>query len=138
MFLPQRFVDKVELHPSGCWLWKGWTLSDGYGSFNVDSRKIKAHRFSYEGLVGPIPEGLHLDHLCLVKACINPSHLEPVTPGENVRRSHEQKGPKTHCTHGHEYTADNTYLNPRGYRECRTCGRQKVKARRSLLKQVAV
>lgn len=77
------FVEKTDT----CWLWTGSLTYDGYGIFRENNRRTGAHRFSYEYHVGPIPEGLHLDHLCCVRNCVNPTHLEPVTPAENDRRA---------------------------------------------------
>lgn len=88
--LPQRFWDKVRLEPSGCWLWTANT-NRGYGNFTVAGKTRKAHRISYQTFVGAIPDGLALDHLCRVRACVNPSHLEPVTWAENVRRGDAAK-----------------------------------------------
>lgn len=85
----ERFWLKVEMGtaPSGCWLWTGST-ANGYGQARVGGKTVRAHRASYELLVGPIPEGLTLDHLCHVKNCVRPEHLEPVTAAENTRRAH--------------------------------------------------
>jgi len=74
---------------SGCWIWHGYKHSQGYGRLRVGGRKVLAHRFAYELLIGPIPEGTTLDHLCENPACVNPAHLEPVTQGENMRRWRE-------------------------------------------------
>lgn len=87
-----RFAAKVALAPSGCLEWMGSTNPGGYGSFaarptSVDSKRVMAHRWSYEHHVGPIPSGLDLDHLCRNRKCVNPAHLEPVTRSENVRRA---------------------------------------------------
>lgn len=112
---------------SGCWLWTGTINDSGYGRFNVSDRRERAHRLLYEYLKGPIPEGLILDHLCRVRSCVNPDHLEPVTQGENVRRGmagatqRARQLAKTHCPHGHDYTPENTSYNWRGARVCRAC-----------------
>lgn len=117
--------------PGGCWLWTGPIDRNGYGVFNVggrsDLRKHRAHRFVYEILVGPIPEGLVLDHVralgCRHRHCVNPAHLEPVTQGTNVRRGDApaaEHARKTQCVNGHLFTPGNTYVR-NGWRYCRTC-----------------
>lgn len=82
------YVDKTD----NCWLWTGSLTYDGYGIFRDNNRRTGAHRFAHEYHVGPIPEGLHIDHLCCVRNCVNPAHLEPVTPKENDRRARERAG----------------------------------------------
>ena len=83
----ERFWEKVDVgHPLGCWLWTG-ALTRDYGSFWLDGNQRPAHRYSYELLRGPIPDGLQMDHLCRVKHCVNPDHLDPVTPATNLRRA---------------------------------------------------
>jgi len=118
-----RFMRKTKLSKTGCWLWCGYKDGKGYGVFGKDPGKpIKAHRFSYENFKGKIPEGLQLDHVCRVRCCVNPSHLEPVTNRENVIRGIAARPAQTHCrSGGHELTRENTYINPRGHRECRIC-----------------
>lgn len=106
-----------------CLVWTG-NAPHGYGTFWLDGRKVRAHRFSYERFVGPIPDGLELDHLCRNTRCVNPEHLEPVTRAENLRRAHWPNSRKTHCKHGHEYTSENTY-HWRGHRVCRTCQKER-------------
>ena len=120
----RRFWSKVEKTES-CWLWRGNQFRNGYGYFGVTEGEGRlAHRFSYEELVGPIPEGLTIDHLCRVRACVNPSHLEAVTLRENIRRIPHPNRAKTHCPNGHAYEGDNLYLNPKtGARICVECGR---------------
>lgn len=90
----ERFWARFERAPDGCWLWTGPLYSNGYGEFNFDGRNRRAHRFAYDRLVGPIPDGLELDHLCRVRRCVNPAHLEPVTHEENVRRIPEHLRPR--------------------------------------------
>lgn len=121
----QRWAAKVQLpaDPDGCWYWIGAHDGRRYGQIQVKGtrRVIRAYRFGYERFVGPIPEGMNLDHLCRNHACVNPAHLEPVTHRENMRRG--VKGIlTTHCPHGHEYTPENTYREARrGKRYCLTC-----------------
>ena len=123
-----RFWMKVNKIETGCWEWTGAKFRDGYGLFYVASHgNIGAHRFSYRLAYGDIPEGLQLDHLCRVRHCVRPDHLEPVTVQENIRRgmagklNHYQKT-KTHCPQGHPYDTQNT-LFYKGTRRCRECSR---------------
>lgn len=124
---PLRFWAKVRFDADGCWRWTAHCIS-GYGAFHLShaQRTIMAHRYAYELLVGPIPDGLQLDHLCRVRSCVNPTHLEPVTVLENVRRG-LKVALHTHCKHGHEMTPENTAerrrVNGALYRICRTCDR---------------
>ena len=116
-----RFLAKIVASPNGCWIWQSGTNADGYGLFRVDGRMVRAHRFAYELLVGPIPEGLELDHLCRVRNCVNPAHMEPVTHAENMRRGAHAL--KTHCPREHPYAGGNLYIAPDGKRRCWTCKR---------------
>lgn len=115
------FWGKVTITEAGCWEWQGAT-NHGYGRFRHQS----AHRWSWEQEHGPIPNGLTIDHLCRNTFCVNPSHLEPVTIGENLRRSPIQRSTinaaKTHCPHGHPYSAENTF-HSKGRRHCLACRR---------------
>jgi len=122
-----RFWSKVApADANGCRLWTAGKCQ-GYGSFRCGVKIAKVHRISYELAKGPIPEGLVIDHLCRVRHCVAPEHLEAVTSAENVRRSPVApsvvNAAKTHCLQGHPYDEANTYVTSHGYRSCRTCRR---------------
>jgi hypothetical protein len=106
-----------------CWLWTGRLNRDGYAEMKISGKLRMAHRVAYEEIVGAIPEGKPLDHLCRVRHCVNPAHLEPVTARENTHRSPLRNDFKTHCPQGHPYSDDNTYTW-RGHRRCRTCNNE--------------
>lgn len=119
--LPLRFWSKILPVDDGCWIWIGSTCPKDYGTFRGPDGIVKAHRFAYEALVGPIAAGLHLDHLCRVHCCVNPDHLEPVTPQENQRRGLNGVL-TTHCPQGHPYSGWNLMFNRGGKgRLCRAC-----------------
>lgn len=128
----ERFWAKVD--KSGeCWIWTAYiTSTTGYGFWSYGGRanmvKTTAHRYAYETLVGPVPEGLELDHLCRVRACCNPAHLEPVTRRTNQLRGQTvgaRNASVTKCPQGHAYDAENTYIYPpKGSRHCRECSRE--------------
>lgn len=124
--LPPNMASKL-LEVNGCWEWQAYRNPAGYGILMVDRKPRRAHRLTYELLVGPIPAGLEIDHLCRNRACANPAHLEPVTRLENVRRgmapaaSAERNRAKTHCVRGHLFDEANTRITPKGYRDCRAC-----------------
>lgn len=122
----ERFHSKYAVAESGCWEWQGANNSNGYGVFwDYDlGRNDGAHRASYRLFVGPIPDGLEIDHLCENTLCVNPAHLEPVTQEENKRRRAMRR---THCPNGHPWTAENTHLY-RGHRRCRACNREQKRA----------
>jgi hypothetical protein len=117
-----RFWAKVEKREDGCWLWTRNCTSGGYGQFTNGGKKHLAHRVAYEWLVGPIPPGLDLDHLCRVRNCVNPGHLEPVTRRENVRRGEagENRKDMTHCLRGHLFV-----IRDDGSRRCRQCQKRR-------------
>jgi hypothetical protein len=123
-------VDKTD----GCWLWTGRLTPDGYGIFDVKTTTVRAHRFAYELHVGPIPPGLEIDHLCRVRHCVNPDHLEAVTPQVNTLRSDSIQGingRKTQCIRGHMFSPENTYVIPTsGSRNCLSCKREWEQANR--------
>jgi hypothetical protein len=131
--IKERFLDKVQMEPnSGCWLWTGTTNAAGYGGFVFNKRKRPAHRVAYELFCDEIPEGLVIDHLCRVRCCVNPDHLEPVSFQENVRRGDQGKhraaieSAKTCCPKGHEYTPENTRVYKTS-RFCKKCAREQYK-----------
>ena len=114
-----RFGQQIN-KTSTCWLWTGHLDADGYGKIKVQGKTIRVHRFSYERHIGPIPDGLEIDHLCRVRNCVNPGHLEPVTTKENQSRG---VSARTHCKRGHRFTLENTKYYPDNRRGCRTCMR---------------
>lgn len=114
----ERFWEKVEKTDS-CWLWHGARMRTGHGRFYDGNARIAAHRFSYTEMVGPIPEGLVLDHLCMNPPCVNPVHLEPVTSRENLARAVVAHRPM-YCPQGHPYSEANTD-NRNGRRYCIAC-----------------
>lgn len=128
MDLLDRVAARYTIDEGGCFLWTGHTSRFGYAQTTVEGRAVVAHRAVFEAVVGPVPEGLVLDHLCRVRNCINPDHLEPVTVAENNRRGTGWSGrhaQKTHCPKGHPYDEDNTYLGgARAMRQCRACHRE--------------
>lgn len=139
-----RFVDYIDYADSGCWEWTSWTNGVGYGKFYVskDETKAYAHRWVHEQVVGPIPKGLTIDHLCRNVGCVNPDHLEVVSQAVNTARS---TGPAkraarlaaiTHCPRGHEYTPENTYRwagrDFKG-RTCKACARDRASVNRAKL-----
>lgn len=133
----KRFWAYVDKQSNGCWLWTGY-LTNGYGRFKIHGERIMAHRWIYEKEKGAIPEGYEIDHICRQRNCVNPEHLEIVTPRENMARSLNQGARalrEDKCIHGHDYTVENTYYSPRGYRRCRACMRIKDRKRAGTLKR---
>lgn len=125
----QRFWSKV-VESGDCWLWTG--TGRRYGHFKIGGRDWLAHRFSYEDMVGPIPDGLTIDHLCTNKKCVNPDHLDPVPQVVNAHRRDAQHGrghATTHCPQGHPYDDTNT-RHRNGRRHCRACARERAQRNR--------
>lgn len=122
----KRLLDKTAFNvKTGCWEWTASVRPNGYGQFNLVGVTRYAHRAAYTLLAGPIPNGFHLDHLCRVRHCVNPDHLEPVTQQENIRRGVEVR---TTCRKGHLYNEANTLRHANGARFCGECKRQRSRA----------
>ena len=136
--LAARFWAKVDQDgPGGCWLWTAALYRNGYGIFNVRGRSCLAHRVAYELAIGPIPEGLQIDHVrargCMHRHCVNPAHLEAVTQRENLLRGDTvtaANAAKTHCPQGHAYDEANTMAQTDGGRKCRQCQRDRAELQR--------
>lgn len=136
----ERFQDKYIPEPnSGCWIWVGACSGSGYAWFWDSGKYFLAHRWSYEYHVEAIPEKLTIDHLCRVKTCVNPVHLEAVTQRENTLRGNTMAGAnsrKTHCKHGHPFSISNTAYRSDGNRRCRYCGKLRKAAYRKRKSEV--
>jgi len=156
-----NFWVKVDRRgPDECWQWLAYKDDGGYGHFMVTvgtrQRDVAAHRMAYQLEVGRIPDGLQIDHVCHTndktclggitcphRGCVNPAHLEPVLPVENIRRAPispgqrraAQQRAKTHCAQGHPYDEANTYVDSNGYRACRACNNGRKRHRRARAKQ---
>ena len=122
-----RFRRYLRPADNGCIEWTGGRLPKGYGMFWSGTARVYAHRWAYEAEHGPIPDGLHIDHLCRNRRCVNVAHLEAVTSGENTRRGRaaesakERAANRTHCPSGHEYSGENVVIRRNGKRYCREC-----------------
>ena len=131
----ERILSRITITEKGCWEWNGAKASEGYGHIRVGSRRdgssrlVGTHILVYKALIGEVPEGKELDHLCRNHPCCNPDHLEPVTRRENALRGDVgiymiQKGAsQTHCLRGHLFDEANTYVDKHGKRSCKTCRR---------------
>jgi hypothetical protein len=121
-----------EVTESGCWLWVGQTSADGYGKVTVAKRSWRAHRLIYTIVRGGIPDGMQLDHLCRVRNCVNPDHLDPVDARTNLLRGETlaaANAAKESCKNGHPLAGDNLAVYADGQRRCRECARINNRAR---------
>lgn len=116
--LIQKVLSRID-YTETCWIWQFSLDRHGYGQLMLQGKNRRVHRLIYELLIGEIPHGLDLDHLCRNRACVNPSHLEPVTRSVNLLRGELWQSKKTHCPKGHSYDFTDTY----GRRRCRKCTR---------------
>ena len=137
--LIERIMAKTAVMPNGCWQWRGAMRTDGYGFLSSEGRNVRVHRAAYEVLVGAVPDGLVLDHLCRNRLCVNPEHLEPVTSRVNTLRGVGRGATNaavTHCPSGHPYDDSNTMFTPSG-RQCRECGRISHRASSAVISAAA-
>lgn len=139
--LEPRFWAKVQVEPAGCWTWIGARNSQGYGYYKIRGRFYSAHRVAHEAFNTWIPEGMQIDHLCRNPPCVNPAHLEVVTPAENTRRGNvgALERARTHCPQGHPYDEANTRLKKNVARknvvsrQCRACDAERHRQARARL-----
>ena len=124
-----RFLTKF-LVDDGCWPWTEGLDTKGYGQFHAQGKNWRGHVYSYCMFKDDVPEGQLVRHTCDNPSCVNPAHLVLGTIGDNARdrdsRGRGRNSSKTHCPHNHEYTDENTYVDPNGWRKCRTCIRSRA------------
>lgn len=134
----ERFLEKIKISTehffdnTPCWEWQGSLNAKGYGKIQIDSsrKNVPVHKFAYEHYKGDVPVRHDVDHLCNVHHCVNPDHLEAVTPKENRRRRDLRK---THCKRNHPLSGANLYVCKRGKRSCKTCGRMALEKHKQKL-----
>lgn len=134
----ERCIERIP--ESGCWIWMGALTNNGYGRAKRNGKTVVAHRVVHEALAGNIDEGMTLDHLCRVRCCVNPAHMEVVTPRVNVLRGETvtaKNAAKTHCKRGHPLEGDNLFVRKDGRRRCRACERASQKRFKSKPEQKA-
>ena len=139
--IPRNIESRIERIPeSGCWIWRGSLCKYGYGRMEINHKKLMVHRVVYEMSRGPIPDGLQLDHLCRVRCCINPDHLEVVTSQQNTLRGKSPaalNAKKTHCPHGHLLDRIAKGYSSKFRRICSTCNKKYLKNYHRKLKEAA-
>lgn len=122
--LPRRWRAKIDARD--CWRWTGYVRDNGYVVVKIQGKPTYAHRAIYSLLVGDVPDDAVIDHLCRVRHCLNPAHMEVVEHRENTMRGDgptAENARKTHCLRGHPLSGGNLIERPHGWRECRTCRR---------------
>ncbi len=131
-----RLWPRVVVDSNGCWIWTG-AKARGYGQISIDGKRVRVHRLTYEETYGAIEPSLVIDHLCRVRSCVNPEHLDTVSNRTNILRGvgpTARNAQKTHCKFGHPFDLENTYWSVKG-RECRICkqrlSRQRQEKRRA-------
>lgn len=138
--LMARVVETPGPMATPCWITTYRTTDRGYATIGEYDRTRRAHVVAYEAVHGPVPDGLELDHLCRVRNCVNPAHLEAVTHQENMHRAFAVTGTGTYATHciaGHEFTPANTYVCAGHPRFCRTCGNRRGREYKQRLRQAS-
>lgn len=128
-----RLLSRISF-AKGCWKWLGHKHNEGYGLIKKGNKSYRVHRIMYELLVGTIPAGMELDHLCRNTSCVNPKHMEVVTGRENILRSEcppAKNARKTTCLRGHLFSEDNIYKLKDGSRACKTCDKMRHRARQN-------
>lgn len=133
----RTFAESFEIHVvrgDGCWEWNGSKYITGYTKITSGRKQALGHRWAFEHYRGPIPDGMVIDHLCRNRGCVNPDHMEVVTNEENLRRGAGyaiQNGMRSACINGHEYTPENTYVEPNGVKiRCRACAAEREQNRK--------
>lgn len=128
----ERMMFRTSETPDGCWVWRGCKDQFGYGEIGMGGDKAPTrlvHRVAYEGFVGPIPDGMTIDHLCRNTSCVNPDHLEPVPLRVNIARGWDHRRASGVCVNGHEMTPENTAPHKNRCRECARARNRAYKAR---------
>jgi len=136
--IEERLLAHREVSPSGCWVATYKHAPDGYAYVKIQGSPRLIHRVAYELWVGPIPDGLTIDHVkargCISRACFNPAHLEAVSMRENIIRGNSANALKTHCPQGHPYEGETLYVWD-SWRRCRPCNTEAQRRRREKVRE---
>lgn len=137
----QAIMDRVEIRPNGCWRWKLGVDKDGYAQWSGAYKTMgtnRPNRVMYILTKGEIPNGLELDHICNIRRCVNPDHMQPLTRQENQALAVHYGRNLTECKNGHPFDEENTYVAKDGERCCRSCNRERQRARARRLRGMSV